>query len=287
MAQTLPPATTATNTAPHHGLTLAMSIGGEEGLNDLSRLREYGVGIEITDFIGVATWQGDYQAHARRWAAALRGFPGDKCLHGAFTDLAPGALEPDVIAFARRRHQQSLEVAATLGCDLMVVHSDFPPREAQPTQHAERAARLADYFGTLAEKAAPLGIAIVIENIRDGNPRQLADLAAAIARPNLGLSLDVGHANLYGPAYALDEWALTLAPALRHVHLHDNDGWFDRHWAVGAGTMNFRAFLATVAALAPAPRVTIEAAPRADAWQTLEGLIADGWYAPAGLGGTH
>jgi len=287
MAQTTTTAITTPGITPRRGLTLAMSIGGEEGFDDLPRLREYGVGIEITDFIGVAIWQGDYQAHARRWAAALRGFPGDKCLHGAFIDLAPGALEPEVIAFARRRHQQSLEVAATLGCDLMVVHSDFPPREAQPTQHAERAARLADNFGTLAEKATPLGITIVIENIRDSNPRQLADLAAAIALPNLGLSLDVGHANLYGPAYALDEWALTLAPALRHVHLHDNDGRFDRHWGVGAGTMNFRAFLATVAALAPAPRVTIEALPRADAWQTLEGLIAEGWYTPSGLGGTH
>lgn len=287
MAQATTTATATRVTAQRHGLTLAMSIGGEEAVNELPRLREYGVGAEITDFIGVATWQGDYRAHARRWAAALRGFPGDKCLHGAFIDLAPGALEPEVVAFARRRHQQSLEIAATLGCDLLVVHSDFPPREAQPSQHAERAARLTDYFGTLATEAAPLGITIVIENIRDGNPRQLADLAAAIALPNLGLSLDVGHANLYGPTYALDEWALALAPALHHVHLHDNDGRFDRHWGVGAGTMNFRAFLATVAALAPAPRVTIEALPRADAWQTLEGLIADGWYTPSGLGGTH
>ena len=287
MAQATTTAIGMPDTAPQHGLTLAMSIGGEEGMNDLARLREYGIGVEITDFIGVATWQGDYRAHARRWAEALRGLPGHNCLHGAFIDLAPGAIEPEVVAFARRRHQQSLEVAATLGCDLMVVHSDFPPREAQPTQHAERAARLADYFGTLAAEAAPLGITLVIENIRDDNPRQLADLAAAIALPNLGLSLDVGHANLYGPAYALDEWALTLAPALRHVHLHDNDGRYDRHWGVGKGTMNFRVFLATVAAITPAPRVTIEAAPRAEAWQTLEGLIAGGWYAPSGLGGTH
>jgi len=276
MAQTTTATTGTPHTAPPRGLTLAMSVGGQEAMSELPRLREYGVGVEITDFIGVATWQGDYQAHARRWAEALRGFPGDKCLHGAFIDMAPGALEPEVIAFARRRHQQSLEIAATLGCDLMVVHSDFPPREAQPTQHTERAARLADYFAALAADAAPLGITLVIENIHDSNPRQLADLAATTALPNLGLSLDVGHANLYGPAYALDEWALTLAPALRHVHLHDNDGRYDRHWGVGAGTMNFRAFLTTVAALAPAPRVTIEALPRADAWQTLEGLITGG-----------
>lgn len=280
------------NSATQHtpsprALTLAMSVGGEAGLHDLPRLREYGVGVEITDFIAVETWQGDYRAHARRWAEGLRDFPCDKCLHGAFIDLQPGAMEPEVVAFARQRHQQSLEVAAVIGCDLMVVHSDFPPREAKPSQHTERTARLADYFGTLAATAATYGIMIVIENIRDTNPRQLIDLARTIDAPNLGLSLDVGHANLYGSTYSLDDWALALQPALRHVHLHDNDGRYDRHWGLGTGTMDFRAFLETVAEFAPAPRVTIEAAPRDDAWQTLEILIEQGWFRPASLNGTH
>jgi len=51
--------------------------------------------------------------------------------------------------------------------------------------------------------------------------------------------------------------------------------------------MDFRAFLETVAEFAPAPRVTIEAAPRDDAWQTLEILIEQGWFRPASLNGTH
>lgn len=268
-------------------LSLAMSIGGEAGMHDLPRLREYGLGIEITDFIAPASWQADYRAHARRWAAALHGFPGGKCLHGAFIDLHPGALEPDLVAFARQRHQQSLEVATAIGCDLMVVHSDFPPREAVPTRHTERAARLTEYFGELAAAAMPYGITIVIENIYDTNPRQLADLARAIDAPSLGLSLDVGHANLYGPGYSLDDWVRTLQPALRHVHLHDNDGRYDRHWGIGEGVMSFRACYEALLDVTPAPRVTIEVSPREDAWQTLELLIDQGWYAPASLGGTH
>jgi sugar phosphate isomerase/epimerase len=126
-----------------------------------------------------------------------------------------------------------------------------------------------------------------VENIRDAHPRQLLDLARAIAAPNLGLSLDIGHANLYGTTYALDEWALALAPALRHIHLHDNDGRFDRHWGIGSGTMAFRPFLETVASIDPAPRVTIEASPRDDAWRTLEHLIAEGWHTPRALSNGH
>src|SRR4051794_7783051 len=86
--------------AVHQPLTLAMSIAGDEGQRDLPRLGLYGLGVELTDFIAVRVWQGDYLALARHWAEALRNFPGGKCLHGAFIDLSPGAQEPEVVDFA-------------------------------------------------------------------------------------------------------------------------------------------------------------------------------------------
>lgn len=264
--------------------SLAISLSGEEDLRLLPRLREYGLGIELTDFTPPAAWQGDYRAQARHWAAALQGFAGLRCLHGAFIDLHPGAQEPELVAFARRRHQQSLEVAETIGCDLMVVHSDFPHRVATPPRMIEIAARLVDYFGELAVAAARHGVTVVVENIHDADPRPLVDLARAIDAPNLGLSLDVGHATLYGANFALDEWVLALRPYLRHAHLQDNDGRFDRHWGVGAGTIALRPFYDAVTLLDPAPRVTIEVIDRREAWQTLELLIAQGWYAPTEQG---
>lgn len=260
--------------------SLAVSLSGEDGQRLLPRLREYEVGIELTDFVAPPVWQGDYLAGARRWAEALRGFAGPRALHGAFVDLHPAALEPELVAFARRRHRQSLEVAEAIGCDLVVVHSDFPHRAPTPTRTVEIAARLADYFGDLATAAASRGIAVVVENIYDADPRPLADLARTIGAPNLGLSLDVGHATLYGPHFALDEWVLGLQPYLRHAHLQDNDGRFDRHWGVGAGTIPFRPFYDAVTTIEPPPRVTIEVVDRREAWQTLELLIAQGWYAP-------
>lgn len=260
--------------------SLAMSLSGDDGLRLLPRLSEYGLGIELTDFIAPPVWQGDYLAQARRWAGSLRGFAGPRSLHGAFIDLHPAAQEPELVAFARRRHEQSLEVAEAIGCDLLVVHSDFPHRVPTPPRLIETAARLVDYFGALAASAARRGVTVVVENIHDADPRPLLDLARAVGAPNLGLSLDVGHATLYGPNFALDEWVLTLQPFLRHVHLQDNDGRFDRHWGVGAGTIAFRPFYDAVTMLDPAPRVTIEVVDRREAWQTLELLIAQGWYAP-------
>lgn len=256
---------------------LAMQVSGAAGMHDLPRLQAQGLAVEIADFIAVAMWQGDYRATARRWAEALRGFPFPKCVHGAFVDLHPGATEPDVVAFARTRHRQSLEVAAEMGCDLMVVHSDFPQRALPPVQARDLAARLADYFGTLATEAAPYGVTLVIENIVDAHPRPLADLAQAIGAANLGLSLDVGHAHLYSPL-SLDRWVYETQPYLRHCHLHDNDGLHDRHWKLGDGTMTYRAFFEAVRAQPAPPRVTVEVMQRADAWECVRTLTAHGWY---------
>jgi sugar phosphate isomerase/epimerase len=258
---------------------LAMQVYGEEGMRDLPRLAALGMSVELADFFPVAMWQGDFMFHARRWAEALHAFPGGKCLHGAFYDLKPSANEPDVLALTRTRHRQSLEVAATIGCDMMIVHSDFPSWEPEPLAKRALVARLVEYFGALAADAAPYGVTIVIENILDRNPRQLADIARAIDAPNLGLSLDVGHAHLSAPL-PLDRWVSEMQPYLRHVHLHDNDGVHDRHWAMGDGNMIYRSFFEAVTTIENPPRVTVEVLLRNGAWRTVDALIAQGWYHP-------
>lgn len=271
----------ADDVPPPNPFPLAMQVFAESGMRDVPRLAALGMGIELADFFPVEMWQGDFLAHARRWAEALRAFPGGKCLHGAFYDLKPSAHEPDALALTRTRHRQSLEVAATIGCDMMIVHSDFPLREPEPIAKRDLAARLVDYFGGLAAEAAPYGVTIVIENIFDRDPRQLADLARAIDVPNLGLSLDVGHAHLSAPL-PLDRWVHGMQPYLRHVHLHDNDGIHDRHWAMGDGNIVYRSFFEAVTTIVNPPRVTVETLLRGSAWRTVDALIAQGWYRPPG-----
>lgn len=258
---------------------LAMQVMGEAGRRDLPRLAAQGLAVEIADFFDVAMWQGDYRGTAREWAKALHTFPFGKCLHGAFIDLSPGAQEATVVEFARTRHRQSLEVAAIIGCDMMVVHSAFPPCDPMPWQLADLSQRLVDYFGALAAEAQPHGITIVVENIQDTRPEPLVALATAINAPNLGLSLDVGHAHLYSPL-ALDRWVWGTQPYLRHCHLHDNDGIHDRHWPLGEGNMTFRAFFEAASAMPQPPRVTVEVPHASGAWDTVRTLIDGGWYAP-------
>ncbi len=55
--------------------------------------------------------------------------------------------------------------------------------------------------------------------------------------PELGLHLDIGHANLQVPHNTTDEILAAYGKRLRHVHLHDNKGGSaDLHLPLGTGT---------------------------------------------------
>lgn len=60
----------------------------------------------------------------------------------------------------------------------------------------------------------------------------------AVNRENVGLTLDVGHANLLG-AKAIEEFVTTLNDRIFLIHIHDNDGKKDQHKAIGEGTVDF------------------------------------------------
>jgi sugar phosphate isomerase/epimerase len=54
------------------------------------------------------------------------------------------------------------------------------------------------------------------------------------------------------------------------VHLHDNDGKADSHWALGRGTVDFEKFFNLMKAHAPIPVFTVEAHNKEDVETSLE-----------------
>ncbi|MCW5980273.1 MAG: sugar phosphate isomerase/epimerase [Bryobacteraceae bacterium] len=83
------------------------------------------------------------------------------------------------------------------------------------------------------------GVGVMIENLpRDfNNAAQLAEILDPL--PELGLHLDIGHANLHVPANTTGEILARFGSRLRHVHLHDNRGGHeDLHLPLGAGTVD-------------------------------------------------
>jgi sugar phosphate isomerase/epimerase len=85
------------------------------------------------------------------------------------------------------------------------------------------------------------GVGLMIENLPGdyNSVEQLGELLEPL--PELGLHLDIGHANLMVPHNTTDEILRVFGDRLRHVHLHDNKGGSaDLHLPLGAGNIDLR-----------------------------------------------
>lgn len=85
------------------------------------------------------------------------------------------------------------------------------------------------------------GVGLMVENL-PGDYNSAPQLAELLDRvPELGLHLDIGHANLQVPHNTTREILEAHGTRLRHVHLHDNKGGHaDLHLPLGSGTVDVR-----------------------------------------------
>ena len=60
--------------------------------------------------------------------------------------------------------------------------------------------------------------------------------------PRIGICYDVGHSNIISEV-GQDQWLETLAPYLKHLHIHNNDGERDYHRALTEGTLDIERLL--------------------------------------------
>jgi sugar phosphate isomerase/epimerase len=78
---------------------------------------------------------------------------------------------------------------------------------------------------------------------------------------NVRVSLDTGHAH-YAHASTgappVDYYVDAAGDMLTHVHLQDSDGYADRHWAPGEGTIRWLAVFRALGRLRSNPRLILE-----------------------------
>ena len=112
-------------------------------------------------------------------------------------------------------------------------HTPLHPRSFYIGKNLESLRELLDYAGER-------GVGLMIENLPGdfNNPAQLGELLNPL--PDLGLLLDVGHANLLVHENVAGLILAAFGHRLRHVHMHDNKGGVeDLHLPLGAGSINF------------------------------------------------
>jgi len=129
-----------------------------------------------------------------------------------------------------------LEVFSVVGAKWMNLH---PDRHAPMHERAFVIERNIKTITDLLPVARDCGVGLMVENLPGdfNSVLQLSGLMDPI--PELGLHLDIGHANLRVQRNTTDELLRAYGSRLRHVHLHDNKGGdADLHLPLGSGNLD-------------------------------------------------
>jgi sugar phosphate isomerase/epimerase len=134
--------------------------------------------------------------------------------------------------------RRCLETFAEVGARWMNLH---PDRNTPLHSRAFYVGRNILSISELMPHAERCGVGLMIENLPGdfNTPEQLGELLDPL--PELGLHLDIGHANLLVPHNMTEAILNTYGTRLRHVHLHDNKGGVaDLHLPLGTGSVDVR-----------------------------------------------
>ena len=232
---------------------------------------EFGVAIELDQYCQAENMDGDKAAKIEAMIRKdLRQYKG-LVLHAPFNELFPAAIDPQARALAMKRYQQAAALAHAFGIRKMVVHSGYMPHVYFKEWHIPRSVE----FWTQFMADQPEDFEICIENVLDDEPDMMVAIAKGCDDPRIGLCYDVGHANIISDR-GQDEWLRTMAPYLKHLHIHNNDGEKDYHRGLTEGNLDIERVLDGVLQLC-APDTTVTAEILSDresfVWLTEKGYL--------------
>ena len=146
-------------------------------------------------------------------------------VHLPFHDLQPGSIDDFILNATRNRLISALKIAKIYNPKFMVAHANFIPLYIELfSRWLKRAVETWTIIHEQWIEHPP----IYLENVREYDPRPLADLFSELSELNIKFCFDVGHWASYSGGMRYQNmalWIQTLAPFLKHLHLHDNDVW--------------------------------------------------------------
>jgi sugar phosphate isomerase/epimerase len=222
--------------------------------------------LEIQDFMDAPALDGDWRSIADNIKRQLDGYRGRLGIHGPFWGFMIDSQDPLVRAVVTRRFLQALEACEAIGATQMVIHSpfttwDYNNLDLNPRSRAALTERVHATLKDVVARAESIGCELVIENIEDKDPMARVQLAKSFNSNAVRVSLDAGHAHyahVSTGAPPVDYYVNAANDMLAHVHIHDNDGYADRHWVPGEGTVRWQAVFRALGALGIKPRLVLE-----------------------------
>ena len=247
-------------------------------------LREKPRDLELIGF-HEAPFGEDARADAEAVKPMLAGMEGRIGVHGPFRGFPLDTEDADVRTVIHKRLDQALDLSGWIGATQIVLHSPVKAWHHENLLNVDEGwamfvDRVSAAIGPAVERAASLGVELVLENIEDRDPEARVRLAEHFDSPAVRVSIDTGHAawahGICG-APAVDRYVRAAGNMLTHMHLQDTDHFADRHWAIGDGHLPWGAIFAELGKLSSNPRLIIEikdrtAVQRSAAWLAERGL---------------
>ena len=185
-------------------------------------------------------------------------------LHAPFFDLAPGALDPEILAVSRNKLRKAFELIKTFQPKSVVCHMNFEQNKQGYKKEKWAEASLGTWR-ELTSIATQNNCLLMLENTYETDPDAHKLMLSSLDSDNARFCLDVGHLMSFAKS-PWQEWLPRLSPWLGQLHLHDNNGDQDQHLAPGLGNFNFEELFQFLKSNGLTPLVTLEPHSEEDLW---------------------
>ena len=155
-------------------------------------------------------------------------------VHAPLSDVNIGSVHEPMRIAAVNEIKQTIMMCRQLEIPLVTIHPGFVQGIAFMNR-ARALEKTKESVKEIAAYATDQSVTVAVENLPaniNATCTQAAELLEAIEGSGFGICFDMGHANTSGQ---MDEM-LRLVDRFKNVHLHNNDGQWDQHNRVDAGS---------------------------------------------------
>jgi sugar phosphate isomerase/epimerase len=217
----------------------------------------------------------------KKRVAALNDIAKSKTLryavHAPFADINIASPSKAILEAGLRRLEESIASASALDAKLWVFHPGnltgismfYPGKEwAQNTESIQTLHSVADDYGVnIAFENLPQRYAFIMKS-----PEDFIKFYKETGLKDIGIVLDIGHANLEGH---IEAFLRRLPDKIVEIHVSDNMGENDQHLGLGYGKVDWTQFGQTLRDIAYDKTLVIESVERVqESLQKLRQLLA-------------
>ncbi len=171
-------------------------------------------------------------------------------VHAPFSDINMASVNDPIWEVTLQQIIECIELASEI-TSIVVVHPGYlSPLGSQMPDRAFQ--KLAEGLKKVCDAAEEYDMLVCVENMVNiywmfgRDPDSVKRIVEAVNRENLGVTLDIGHANTTS---TLDEYlSWECIHLVRHLHIHDNHGELDEHLALGRGSIDWQTVFKTLEA---------------------------------------